>query len=549
MALSNLAGDARKFYEAAWAKIFGKPIAEAAPPPPGDVPQAPAGDNPAQPPTDTPGDGPTPAPAKMKNVGGVDYPSTDFLSVPDVNNPDTWSLQVKKSGEYDPALLAAAHVALTGDGYTGADKAELLSVLEKLYAEAGVEWPGSTQTEARKWAKNRATSRLLTEMYLGDASGLIMPTVPYGAKTFADIEKSDSAHEAVENVNLLTQQLCELVCAALEDTSAPDKTALIGELVKQYQERVTPSLQALSTGAPPPEEPPAAEAQPAPVIAPAEVELRESASCVFSARADSPSANIGEAAGGEGRRGPIDLEVEIIQPGPGNSTDKNYYPAAMLKREAQKLVGVPMYSTDHKADEKSERNKTAVVKEVLGFSPSGAPRALVTIIDPDLAEKTRNRRDSGTLGTLKCSIYASGKAKPGKVDGKEYNIVEEISAFHSVDWVSEAGAGGVAVRTLTESGSASPAPVAILSDEAVRVQLGKHTELAESVKTLVFQAKTYATIAEVEAEVERLKDVIREQAGGRVKAFEQPKEDNGPKRISEAELTARLNRVNAKFLK
>jgi hypothetical protein len=67
-----------------------------------------------------------------------------------------------------------------------------------------------------------------------------------------------------------------------------------------------------------------------------------------------------------------------------------------------------------------------------------------------VAEKTRNRADAGELGTLHCSIHASGTGKKGIIDGQEYTVIESITKVHSVDLVSRAGAGGQAVA-LAES--------------------------------------------------------------------------------------------------
>jgi len=72
------------------------------------------------------------------------------------------------------------------------------------------------------------------------------------------------------------------------------------------------------------------------------------------------------------------------------------------------------------------------------------------IYDPELAEKTRNRAAAGELGTLHCSILASGTAKEGKIDGQKYHVVEAISSAQAVDLVSRAGAGGRALA-LAES--------------------------------------------------------------------------------------------------
>jgi hypothetical protein len=104
-----------------------------------------------------------------------------------------------------------------------------------------------------------------------------------------------------------------------------------------------------------------------------------------------------------------------------------------------------MYVTDHRPGEKSERTEVSVIESITSFSDDGAPIARVAVFDPEFAEKTRNRAALGQLGTLECSILASGKTRKGKVDGVDANIVEAITASQSVDWVTKAGAGGQAV--------------------------------------------------------------------------------------------------------
>ena len=152
-----------------------------------------------------------------------------------------------------------------------------------------------------------------------------------------------------------------------------------------------------------------------------------------------------------GRRAPVLVDFQILQPGPGNKKDNHYYPREMVERDAHVFNGVDVFATDHREKERSERTKVARVKECpTRFTESGAPVAQVVIYDPDQAEKTRNRADAGELGTLECSIYARGVSKPGTIDGKEYKVVEAITEGKYLELVSSAGAGGRALN-LSES--------------------------------------------------------------------------------------------------
>ena len=150
-------------------------------------------------------------------------------------------------------------------------------------------------------------------------------------------------------------------------------------------------------------------------------------------------------------RAPLLMDVALIQPGWGNKKDMHYYPADMLKRDANVFEGVKMYASNHKPDEKSVKTEVAVVQAIRGFTDSGAPIGRVAVHDPDFAEATRNRARLGTLETLECSILARGKTREGEVDGVNGHIVEAITEGISVDFVTKAGAGGHAIN-LAEGG-------------------------------------------------------------------------------------------------
>jgi len=152
-----------------------------------------------------------------------------------------------------------------------------------------------------------------------------------------------------------------------------------------------------------------------------------------------------------GPRAPLLMDVALIKPGWGNKKDNHYYAPEVLKRDAKVFEGAKMYATDHRQGEKSVRTEVSVVKGITGFTDDGAPIASVAVHDPDFAEATRNRAKLGTLGSLECSILATGRTKKGKVGGRKGNIVEAITSATSVDWVTKAGAGGHAIA-LAESG-------------------------------------------------------------------------------------------------
>ena len=151
--------------------------------------------------------------------------------------------------------------------------------------------------------------------------------------------------------------------------------------------------------------------------------------------------------------GPLRMQVALIEPGMGNSKDNHLYEADMLKRDAHIFEGVKMYTTDHRKDEMSVRTEVSqILKCPAGFTETGAPVAEVGVFDPTFATAVRNREKLGILGGLHCSIRAKGKVKKAvEFGGQKVNRVEAIVAAESVDWVTQAGAGGRALSLVESS--------------------------------------------------------------------------------------------------
>ena len=171
---------------------------------------------------------------------------------------------------------------------------------------------------------------------------------------------------------------------------------------------------------------------------------------------DEDTANLTEseaAAVETGRRAPVIVDFQMIKPGPGNKKDNHYYPADVLARDIGVFESADVFATDHKAEQRSELTKVGKVLAVpTRFTEDQAPVARVLIYDPAQAEKARNRADADALSTLECSIYGSGRAKPRKIDGVEYKVVEAITAGKYLELVSKAGAGGHALNLAENDG-------------------------------------------------------------------------------------------------
>ena len=157
-------------------------------------------------------------------------------------------------------------------------------------------------------------------------------------------------------------------------------------------------------------------------------------------------------------RDPLAIKMRLIKAGPGNPTDKHYYPGDVLKRDAHVFEGVKMYTVDHNEQERSERTEVARIRKVVGFEEDGSPIADVMIFDPAFAEKTRNRAKAKQLDSLECSILATGIAKEADIDGETYNVVESIESAQAVDFVTRAGAGGQALSLAESEGGAGNEP-------------------------------------------------------------------------------------------
>jgi len=285
------------------------------------------------------------------------------------------------------------------------------------------------------------------------------------------------------------------------------------------------------------------------------------------AEMDAPIVRIVEQDAPANRRAPLTLEVALIQVGPGNAHDNNYYTREMLERDGGVFAGVTMHTVDHREEQRSEGTDVSTVKEVLGVNAIDGDNYLVARVqayDPGFCEKTRNRAAAGELDKLQCSILAIGKAVKGEIDGQEYNVVQEITEARFVDWVTRAGAGGHALRLaenepdedeeeITEGGG--PETVVLSEDddegnvtltplEVMALVENKAPHLTVSSMTTLLEG-VYTTPAEVDraltAEIDRLKGAGSGQpfAMGAI-------ENERPASIEE--VNAGLNQVNTKWI-
>lgn len=152
-----------------------------------------------------------------------------------------------------------------------------------------------------------------------------------------------------------------------------------------------------------------------------------------------------------------EVVIDLIRAGFGNKRDNHYYAEDVLNENIAMFntpEGVKMY-VDHldpeaqKALNGSPRPVShiggRIIEAWIDKNDAGETvvRGRARIAQPLLWSLIEN--DPGLLGV---SINAWGKAKSGTVEGRSARIVEGISKVGSVDWVTEAGAGGKVVSLI-----------------------------------------------------------------------------------------------------
>ncbi len=139
-------------------------------------------------------------------------------------------------------------------------------------------------------------------------------------------------------------------------------------------------------------------------------------------------------------------QVVVIKPGM-NSSGQRFYPPETLARDFKVFEGVKMYA-DHpsEADEKNRPERSvkdwvATLKNV-HIGNDGAVLGEAVVVEPWMQERLATLRDKGLLADMGISINAIGTATKSKVNGADTNVIEKIVRARSVDFVTEAGAGG-----------------------------------------------------------------------------------------------------------
>jgi len=148
----------------------------------------------------------------------------------------------------------------------------------------------------------------------------------------------------------------------------------------------------------------------------------------------------------------VDAIVKIIRPGPGNRRDRFYYTSEAIKNTIGIFNGTKMYKNHQTLQQIRESNGqprsvddwVATIKEVW-TNEAGEAFGGITFVDNHFYEKAKKGKDE-----LGVSVRGRVRARPGQINGQNYNVVEGFTHGESVDFVTEAGAGG-GIAAIAES--------------------------------------------------------------------------------------------------
>ncbi|MDZ4231791.1 MAG: hypothetical protein U1C72_00885, partial [Candidatus Pacearchaeota archaeon] len=121
-----------------------------------------------------------------------------------------------------------------------------------------------------------------------------------------------------------------------------------------------------------------------------------------------------------------------------NKARIRFYPEETLREAVPLLENVKQYA-DHSNGDRSVRDWWSTITEAWYDEDMKALRGNVAVHSPLLREVLGNTVARHAIGL---SIDASGLQESAEVEGELANVVKQIERFHSVDWVTEAGAGG-----------------------------------------------------------------------------------------------------------
>lgn len=140
-----------------------------------------------------------------------------------------------------------------------------------------------------------------------------------------------------------------------------------------------------------------------------------------------------------------EVTITPIKPGPGNKKDGFYYPSKTIREavEAGRFNNIKMYANHptktgaRELPERDVKDWVGVIKETVWDEANDRPRSRLKVLDDGVWQKFREAPEH-----IAYSVLGGGRARPGTIAGKSQRIVESMDKVRSIDWVTEAGAGG-----------------------------------------------------------------------------------------------------------
>ena len=150
-----------------------------------------------------------------------------------------------------------------------------------------------------------------------------------------------------------------------------------------------------------------------------------------------------------------EIIITPIRPGWGNAKDGFYYTESALKdavtngtfnsRFVKMYANHPSRENEKALPERSVWDWVSTMRETWWDDEKGRPQSRIKVYDDRFWSRAIQAPDE-----IAFSILGGGRSRRGRIDNREARIVESLSQIRSVDWVTEAGAGG-AIERFAES--------------------------------------------------------------------------------------------------
>jgi len=224
------------------------------------------------------------------------------------------------------------------------------------------------------------------------------------------------------------------------------------------------------------------------------------------------------------------LPVRIIQPGFNSSKSRNYTKKAVADAVAI-FEGAKQYANHATKTEEKERPERDIRDWVstlknIHITKEGNAVGEAHIHAGWFKEMVKGLQEAGTLNKLGVSINSIGKGAKQKIDGVETFLVESLvdHPFKSVDFVTEAGAGGQA----GVQESASPEIVDVYLVDLVKLKearpdLMKEIESEYDSKNIAEVNKAMEAIEEIKTLKESIEALTKEKTELQTKITEAEK--------------------------